>query len=468
MTDFTRLTIVGTLRRATIVVPSDESVGALIPRLMELLGEQVASVARPLTLVRLTGEQLDPTLSAAEQTVADGEILRLLRLDEAPPPPEVSDVTDAVSESLASRAGLWSAEHRTMLGAGGAGALILVASLQALQVPGLAVIPVALWAVSSLAGMGLGLARRRSVARVLLGVALGTTLPVALWLLWPVLGALLASPSSGASVTGDTFVTTKEQLIEWTWPVAVATTLLLAWISLLLVAGLGRRDRPAILGAGVGVAGSILSLALVSGFIAAGRPVAEAAAIVAVVAVVGVGLVPWYAMSASGLTGLDDQVMTGRLADREGVLTTVGGAYRTLTWTTFAVAGALSAALFGVALTGDPWILGLGAVVAVIGALRTRAFPLAAQAWPLWLGVLLPLLYGVVSRFAGEPALAAASLAGVAVVVVALVVAEPAAHQRASFRRFGNILETVSVIALIPLLLGSFGVFGELLGSFSS
>lgn len=468
MTDFTRLTIVGALRRATIVVPSDESVGALIPRLMELLGEQVASVARPLTLVRLTGEQLDPTLSAAEQTVADGEILRLLRLDEAPPPPEVSDVTDAVSESLSSRAGLWSAGHRTLLGAGGVGALILVASLQALRVPGLAVVPVALWAAASLAGMGLALAGRRSVARVLLGVALGAALPTALWLLWPVLRVLLAAPSSGATETGSSIVATKEQFVEWTWPVAVATTLLLAWISLLLVAGLGRRDRPAILGAGVGVAGSIVSLGLVSGFVAGGLPVAEAGAILAVAAVVAVGLVPWYALSASGLTGLDDQVMTGRLADREGVLTTVGGAYRTLTWTTFAIAGILSAALFGTALTVDPWILGLGAVVALITALRTRAFPLAAQAWPLWLGVLLPLLYGVVSRLSAEPALAAATLAGVAIVVIALVVTEPAAHQRASFRRFGNILETVSVIALIPLLLGSFGVYGELLGAFSS
>lgn len=458
MTDFTRLTIVGSLQRATIVVPSDESVGALIPRLMELLGEQVASVARPLTLVRLTGEQLDATLSAAEQSVADGEILRLLRLDEAPPPPEVSDVTDAVSESLASRSGLWSSGHRTVLGSVAIGGLVLVASLQALRMPGLDILPIVLWVVASLAGMGLALAGRRPVARVLLGTALGTALPVAIWLREGVLAALF----------GDPIVATKQQFFEWDWSLGVPTTLLLAWISLFLVAGLGQRSRAVALGSGVGIIGSALALGLAIGFIARDLPLSEAAAIVAVVGVVGVGLVPWYAMSASGLTGLDDQVMTGRLADRDGVLSTVGHAYRTLTWTTFATAATLCSALLGTTLSVDPWILGLGAVVALITTLRTRAFPLAAQVWPLWIAVLLPLLYGTVTTLSTEPGLAAAALAGAAVVVAVLVTARPASHQRASFRRFGNVLETVSVIALIPLLLGSFGVYGELLGAFSS
>ncbi|BDZ50315.1 hypothetical protein GCM10025867_25560 [Frondihabitans sucicola] len=71
------------------------------------------------------------------------------------------------------------------------------------------------------------------------------------------------------------------------------------------------------------------------------------------------------------------------------------------------------------------------------------------------------------TSFGREPGLAAACLAAIAVVVAVLVTAQPASHQRASFRRFGNVLETVSVIALIPLLMGSFGVYGELLGSFS-
>ena len=59
MPEFTRLTIIGTERKAELVVPSDEAIGRLMPRLMELLEEPNGSVARPLTLVRATGEQLD-------------------------------------------------------------------------------------------------------------------------------------------------------------------------------------------------------------------------------------------------------------------------------------------------------------------------------------------------------------------------------------------------------------------------
>ncbi len=86
------------------MVPDDEALGGLLPRLMELLDEPTGPVARPLTLVRLTGEQVDAALTAAEQQLTDGEQLRLLRADDAPPPPEVADVTDVVGDSYADRA----------------------------------------------------------------------------------------------------------------------------------------------------------------------------------------------------------------------------------------------------------------------------------------------------------------------------------------------------------------------------
>ena len=63
MTDYTRLTIIGSHRKAQMVVPGDEPIGSLIPRLMHLLDEKAGAVSRPLGLVRSTGEQLDTTLS---------------------------------------------------------------------------------------------------------------------------------------------------------------------------------------------------------------------------------------------------------------------------------------------------------------------------------------------------------------------------------------------------------------------
>jgi hypothetical protein len=442
VTDFTRVTVVGATRRATLVVPSDETLGSLIPRLVELLDEPVAPVARPLTLLRVTGEQLDTTATAADQGLADGEVLRLLRLDEAPPPPEVSDVTDVVSDSLDTRSGLWGATPRLLVGGVGIGALVLAAGLTALDVPGAGPAPLITWAACSVLGLGLGLAGAHRVAWALLAAALGAALPAAL-----AVEALVPTSASGASGP---------------WSVA-APTAVAVWTALLLVGGLGRRSAPAALGSAVGLLGALLATVLdltpMTG--------AEASGVLAAVAVVVVGLVPWYAMSLSGLTGLDDQVITGRLARREVVLTTVDRAYRTLTWATFGVATTLAVALLGLADTANPWARWLGVSVVVVTALRTRAFPLAAQVGALWGAVVPAVLVGVGAQLGGQDAgTAPLALGALAVVVALLVLVRPARHQRASLRRAGNVLETLGVVALVPLLIGSFDVYAQLLGSF--
>lgn len=442
MTDFTRLTVVGATRRATLVIPSDETLGSLVPRLVELLDERVAPVARPLTLLRSTGEQLDTTASAADQGVADGEVLRLLRLDEAPPPPEVSDVTDAVSDALGSRSGLWGDRARLVVGGVGIGVLMLAAGVTALAAPGLEAVPAVAWAVCVLAGLGLALAGARSVAWTLLAAALGLALPTAV-----VLEALLTTAAPSGLLTLG----------------LAAPTASVAWLAVFLVAGLGRRSAPAALGSAVGVVGAGLATLLER------TPMtgAEGAGLLGTAAVVVVGLIPWYAMSLSGLTGLDDQVITGRLAPRTTVLTTVDRAYRTLTWATFAVGSTLAIALVGVAEGSSTWSRWLGIALVVVTVLRTRAFPLATQVAVLWAAVLPAVVVGVALHLYGaDGSVATAVFAGLGVVVALLVLVTPARHQRASLRRLGNVLESLAVVALVPLLLGVFGVYDQLLGAF--
>ena len=123
MAEFTRLTVIGSARKADLVVPNDEAVAGLMPRLMDLLDEPTGSVVRTLTLVRSTGEQLDVALTIADQQVSDGELLRLVRSDDAPPPPEVADVTDVLGETLRDRSGLWSTFARELTGAVAVGLL---------------------------------------------------------------------------------------------------------------------------------------------------------------------------------------------------------------------------------------------------------------------------------------------------------------------------------------------------------
>jgi hypothetical protein len=60
-----------------------------------------------------------------------------------------------------------------------------------------------------------------------------------------------------------------------------------------------------------------------------------------------------------------------------------------------------------------------------------------------------------------------ASLITLALVPLLVLTVQPAEHVRVRLRRFGDVLESVGVIALFPLLIGAFGVYGRLLDTFA-
>ena len=435
MTNFTRLTVVGSARKAELVVPDDESLGGLIPRLMELLEEPTGSVARPLTLVRSTGEQLDAALSSAQQDLADGEQLRLIRADDAPPPPEVADVTDVVGDSYAERSGRWSATARQAVGAAATGAAVTVALLVS---PPAATAGLLLVAVVTAVATLLGRLGHRWVCIALTAAAAGACVPVARSVL----------RLAGAAPTP----------LLW-----AAVSAVLVWVVLGLGVGVGLRRRPAVAGAALGAVLAALPVAL--GLLGVGPE--QSLAVGAVAASVSCGLLPWYALSSSGLSGLDDQVLAGRPSPRPDVLRTVDDAYRSLSWSTFAVAGPLAVTASLLAVSSDSWVLALGLAVTVIVALRTRAFPLVVQQVPLAVAAVVATLALVLARRPGlSPVEVAALLIVLAAVVVVGVGVQPAAHLRARLRRWGNLAEAVAVIALLPLILGVFGVYGDLVEAF--
>ena len=437
MTTFTRLTVVGSARKAELVVPDDESLGGLIPRLMDLLEEPTGPVARPLALVRSTGEQLDAALSAAQQDLADGEQLRLVRADDAPPPPEVADVTDVVGDSYRDRPGLWSSRAREGLGAVtlGAAAYLAVSLVRPTSTVGL---------VGVLAGTAvavvLGRTGHRWAALAVTAAAAGAAAPVS---------AILLTATPAPAPAG---------LLGWAGLSAV-----LVWLVLGFGVGAALGERAVVAGCAVGGVLAGLPLLLAGLGLGADRAVAVGAA----VAVVTCGLLPWYALTTSGLTGLDDQVLAGRPSRRSTVLRTVDDAYRSLDWSTFGTAVALAGTATWLTASADPWAQALGLAIVTVVALRTRAFPLGLQQVPLVAAALVATTGWVLSRPQSLAAAEIAALLAAAAVVVAVAVGvRPAPHQRARLRRWGNLLEAVAVIGLLPLLLGVFGVYGDLLGAF--
>jgi type VII secretion integral membrane protein EccD len=424
MVEFTRLTVIGSARKADLVVPNDEAVSGLMPRLMELLEEPTSSVVRPLTLVRATGEQLDVGLTIADQQVSDGELLRLVRSDDAPPPPEVADVTDVLGESMRDRAGLWSTFARELTGAVAIGVLSCAAATQ------LPARPVA-FVVAVLA---------LSVAAAILGRAAMRWLCI----------ALTAAALGVAAATVWSFSTELGLAPGLRFAAAVSGFAALGWICLGIGHGQGLRSRPAWLGSLVGVPISALPLIMV----ASGSAAEQAAAVTAGLAVVVCGVLPRLALAASGLTGLDDQVVEGHPRRRDDVSLTVNEAYRLLSWVTFAIAIPIAVTSAVLLASKDLWTVAVGLAVIIVSALRTRAFPLAVQQVALWVAVLVGLLAGVLGQSRLSEPLVAVILIAIVVLVVIMVLARPAAHQRAFLRRVGNAFEALAVIALIPLLLG--------------
>lgn len=453
MTDFTRLTVIGTLNKAELVVPSEEPFAGLMPRLMGLLAEPSGSIARPLALVRSTGEQLDLGLSAAQQLVLDGELLHLSRIDDAPAPPEVSDVTDAVADALRTRGGLWGEHPRHAVAAVAIGVIAAISGGVALPlITASTLLPLAIaWPALLVAAVLLGRAGLSWAGTATTAAALGLSLPLA--------SALLPVAMPGLEESGSADPTRLGALI------ALASAMIclgLAWFCIAAGFGIGQRRRAALAGSLLGVALLLVPLLL----LVLGVEPLGALGIGGVAAAIASGVVPWFALAAAGLTGLDDEVVAGRLRSRRTVLSTADEAYRTLSWSTVAAAVVLALCGVGLVASANGWAIGLGAALAVTAALRTRAFPLAVDAIALWTASALIALSAFAAHAASGIWLALAALVVTAVLVAVAAGVRPAAHTRAALRRFGNTIESLAVVSTVPLLLGVFGLYAQLLETF--
>lgn len=454
MASFTRLTVVGSTRRAEVVVPSDEGVGAMLADLLDLLGEAPGTVPHDVVLVRLTGDQVDLALDAAEQGLADGEVLRVVRTGEAPPPPDVADVTDATAERLAARTDRWDATVRRLLAAVVTG---LATTLALLGVWFASDDSVGFASATVLAAVATGVvvatarSGHRHTARTGLAVALGAT---------AVLGLAGAALMTGAgSFAGLSDVAGGGTVTGLTLAARLGGTA--AWL-VLAVGGGALRIRGA--GAG-GVLGAVMTGS--STLLQLYLPGVQADAVTAVLAVLVTGLLPWWAMTTAGLTGLDDAVTdTGQAPARSLVHTRVEDAYAGLGWSTVAVALPLTVATVGLLGSGLTAGVLLGGAVVVVTALRTRSLPLRHHALTLWAAALVPVGIGALGLISQAPAAAAAGLAVLGLTTALLAGTDPSGQQRARVRQLGDRVEQLTVLTLLPLVLGVFGVYGALLGAF--
>lgn len=441
-----RVTLVGERRRADIVLPADTPIGQLLPDILKLLDDRVAS--RPLTrqLITSDGSALphDSTLESAQ--IADGAVLRLVRTHSAPPAPVVHDVTDQVAEDLDLRAWRWRPAARRV-SAGVAAVAFAVTS---------AVLARGEFALNALASV-LGIvtltlmATGALVARIGRGGRGNQGLATALLTASGGVGVLAAWTAADAA--------------DWATSArlgAVAGVLVLTLALLGFFSPLGR-------GGAIGAAVTTV-IAVVWEIIAALQSdPAKLGAVMAVFSVVLLGLLPRFALMGSGLTALDDRRSQGVSVSRYQVDNALAATHRGLALATLVTA--VSAACAGWLLTlteqPNPWTVVLPSLVAVVLLSRARAFPLVAEVVALLI-VALVLVVRLVMLWLGHDggAWPLAVLCAGAVLSLLVLAVHPPEHVRVRLRRIADLVESIGMVGLFPLAVGVFGVYGQLLNRF--
>lgn len=433
---YTRLTVVGSSRRADLVVPDDEPIALLLPDVLDLLGESAEYEGASVRLIRRTGEQIELAATPAEARLPNGEVLRVVRAEDAPPPPEVADVTDVVAESLQRRDDRWGETARRWTAAA---AIAIVTGVLGLALgraldDGAPLVLAGGWSLALAAAVVLGLLRHPWVRMWTTAAAVGLSVPL----------AELVQRATGGEV-----------------PVLLAAAGLV-WISVAVGLGLAARSAPPAWGGLIGGGAAAVWIAL----LLTPLPPASVPALIGLAAIVGTGLLPTFALGASGLSALDDAAIGGTLPSRRAVAASLEDAYAALAWAGGALAVTAGAAGVALAVSADPYALLLAVAIGLVLALRTRQFPLIVHIVPLWAAALAVLLAVAASPL--MPPLAGAGLLA-AIVVGAILLAgiRPPAHVRVRLRRWGNALELLAVVATVPLLLGTLQVYPDLLRVFS-
>ncbi|MFE4212089.1 type VII secretion integral membrane protein EccD [Streptomyces sp. NPDC056844] len=442
-TELSRVTLVGERRRADIVLPSDTPIGQLLPDILQVLDDRVAS--RPLTRQLMTsdGSALPHDSTLASAGIADGAVLRLVRTHSAPPAPVVHDVTDQVADDLDLRAWRWRPAARRATGGVATVAFAVIAALLARREFPLGALAGALAAAAFVL-----LAAGALVAR--LGKE-NRGLATALLLLSGAIGTLTAWTAADA----------------YNWPgtlrlAAVAGSVILTSVMLGYFSPLGRG----------GLVGAVATAALTvawEGVAAVQGDPARLGAVMAVLSVVLLGLLPRLALMASGLTALDDRRSGGVSVSRHEVGNALAATHRGLALATLATAVSAAGAgwLITQAETQTVWTVVLTSVVTVVLLSRARAFPLVGEVVALFAAaaVLVVRLVMLWMQHGGGTGPIAVLVVAAVLPLLALAV-QPPDHVRVRLRRTADLVESIGMVGLFPLAVGVFGVFGQLLNKF--
>lgn len=442
---YTRVSLIGQRRNADALLPSDTPVGALLPQILDLLDDRPQEGLGTKLLVRPSGDAVDPDLTLAEAQVLDGERLSVVSQTEAPPAPIVYDLNDVVTDATESVHARWSEGYRYLICGvlAAAGAWFAISMLLQLYLPEQrAWVELGLGAVLMIAGAAVSApGRMRAVAATLIGsgaLFAGTGL-IQLdlpqnWTL-PAVGALAAVVMG---LLG--FVVTRP--LAMFMAAAITGGLTVVWTLAPVVSAwsIGERDADMLVGA-AGIAGILTVLVL--------------------------GLLPQIALSASGLASMDDSHARGASLLRTDAGAAIAAAHGGLVTSTVVCAVSAGAALWliGRDTTHYYYSVPMLACLTLAVALRARSFPLATERIPLYLAAgvgAVALVQLATSWLPQADGVFLGVLLAAALLIGAGLSVDLPDHSQARLRRLGDMVESVALFAVIPLLIGFFGIYATL------
>lgn len=434
---FTRVTLLGSSRHLDLLLPSEQPVGLLVPQILDLLRDSPRHEVAEKVLVTSAGDPLDAGATLQEAGVLDGAVLTLFNAADAPPPPVIYDVTDAVVEEADAVAGRWADRYRRATAATVAAASLAGASCILLGLAGAQ----AWWLLLAL-----------GVLFLAAGAASGRSFPVL-----------------GRSLIGAGWLTSLGGTLQLAAP-GPEKAILVAALSTVALAALGlaaRRPRPLLSAATI--LALLTALWAATALLAGDGP--RSGGVAALLSILVLGLLPRMALSSSGLAALDDRRADGGLPGRVDALTAIQSAHRSLTLGTVLCAASIAIGLL--LLSGDAgaraWSLPLLLALTLATALRARAFPLAAERLSLYAAAgagTVGLALALPAFLPALPWLPAVLLVLLAAGMMTAMQLDLPDHVSARFRLLANRLESVAVLASVPLLIGMFGVFAQLVRSF--
>ena len=425
---FLRISVLGSTHNADLVVPSDQPATTLLPQFLGLLGEPHGPQGT-YTLTTALGEPIDLHRPMGEVGLVDGAVLRLSQETETPPVPVVSDLVDATAEHEAS--GLWASASRGWVLSVCSALMTVVALVFLLLLRGPDALDVGVGATSLYVVSMLCRILHKDLAWAYF-IAGGV---VGIWWAWL-------------------------QLMTGTSPLTVLLILLVAQLISLLV---HTRQRFAY---AIGLAVLAVSTGawwLIHFLVV--DPV-RAGAITATLALLLLGLAPRLALSIAGVFKADDAVGHGASMALSEVVSRLNRAHQVLSVAVVLLAGLWTLGILPVAGTaiGNVWALAMTASLVVAWTLRGRHFPLTTERTAIYVAALIATSAVAWSqRTTPWAPIAAAALALFLAVMLFVRTSDLAAAQ---LRRVATWVETAAVIFTVPILVGMFDLYTQLLGSF--